>query len=82
MQWYFVYVLRSHKDYHLYIGQTAHLHERLLQHQRGENISTARRLPIELIYFEGHQTRSAAERRERYFKTAKGKTMLKYLLRN
>lgn len=81
MRWFFVYVLRSLKDQHLYIGHTAHLRNRVCQHQRGENISTAKRLPIELIYFEGHRTLAAAERREWYFKTAKGKMMLKYLLR-
>jgi putative endonuclease len=53
----------------------------LLQHKNGENISTAKRLPVELIYFEGHQSKDDALRREKYFKTTKGKVTLRQILR-
>jgi hypothetical protein len=36
---------------------------------------------VELIYFEGHRSKDDAIRREKYFKTAKGKTTLKQMLR-
>lgn len=64
-----------------YIGSTNDLKRRLQQHQRGENISTAKRLPIDLIYFEGHQSKEDALRREKYFKTTKGKVTLRQILR-
>jgi putative endonuclease len=82
MQFWYVYVLRSLKDHLFYIGSTYHLYERFQQHQRGENISTAKRLPFELLYFEGHQSKEDALRREKYFKTTKGKVMLRMILQN
>ncbi len=71
MHFYCVYILRC-KDQKLYIGSTKDLKRRLKEHQVGKNKSTTKRLPIELVYFEGHQSKEDAERRERYFKTAKG----------
>jgi putative endonuclease len=79
---YYVYVLRSLKDYKFYIGFTRNLRRRLCEHQFGKNISTAKRLPIQLIYFEGHLSEEGARRRERYFKTTKGKVALRMIIRN
>lgn len=79
--WY-VYVLRSKKDGDFYIGSTNNLERRFKQHQRGENISTAKRLPFELLYFEGHQSKLDAVRREKYFKTTKGRTTLRQVLKD
>lgn len=64
-----------------YIGSTNDLRRRLSEHQQGKNTSTAKRLPLELIYFEGHLSKGDALRREAYFKTTKGKTTLKQMLR-
>jgi len=82
MKFWYVYVLRSQQDYKFYIGSTNNLKRRLSEHQRGKNISTAKRLPIELLYFEGHISKTDAIRREKYFKTAKGKTTLRQTLRD
>ncbi|MFH1749847.1 MAG: hypothetical protein ABH837_03085, partial [bacterium] len=49
-------------------------------HKRGKNISTSKRLPLRLIYFEAHLSKEDAKRRERYFKTTKGKTTLRTIL--
>ncbi len=81
-EFYFVYVLQSGLDNQFYIGYTNNLERRLKEHQQGKNISTAKRLPLKLVYFEGHLSKSDAERRERYFKTSKGKTTLKQLIRD
>ena len=81
MRFWYVYVLRSLKDGMFYIGSTNDLKRRLQQHQRGENISTAKRLPIELLYFEGHRSKDDAMRREKYFKTTKGKVTLRQIMR-
>jgi putative endonuclease len=78
---YYAYVLISRRDGLFYIGSTNDLSRRLLEHQAGKNTSTAKRLPVELIYFEGHRSKLDARRRELYFKTAKGKTTLKQVLR-
>ncbi|MBU0707842.1 GIY-YIG nuclease family protein [Patescibacteria group bacterium] len=81
MTWHFVYILRSIKDGKFYIGYTRNIERRVSQHNRGENISTSKRRPFELIYFEAHRSKFDTLRRERYFKTNKGKTTLKYILR-
>lgn len=82
MPFWYVYVLRSHKDQMFYIGSTNDLERRVHQHQNGENVSTAKRLPVDLIYFEGHRSKDDALRREKYFKTTKGKVTLRQMLRN
>ena len=78
---YYVYVLLSLKDKKFYIGFTNDLKRRLKEHDSGKNISTKSRLPLELIYYEAHLSKADAERRERYFKTTKGKSTLKQMLR-
>ena len=81
MSFWYVYVLRSAKDHDFYVGSTNNLKRRVQQHQRGENISTAKRLLVELIYFEGHHSKDDALRREKYFKTTKGRITLRQMLR-
>jgi putative endonuclease len=77
----YLYILQSRRDGRLYIGVTNDLRRRLAEHRQGKNISTAKRLPLNLIYFEGHRSRKDAEQRERYFKTNKGKVSLRLMLR-
>ncbi len=80
LNFYYVYILLSLKDNHFYIGFTDNLERRLKEHEQGKNISTSKRLPIKLIFFEGHLFKEDALRRESYFKTTKGKTTLKQML--
>ena len=75
-----VYVLQSERDLLLYHGYTTNLVHRLIDHNNGKNISTAKRRPLNLIYCEFFINKSDAKRREKYFKTAQGKRMLKLLL--
>ena len=82
MQFWYVYILRSLKDWQFYIGSTNDIQRRFAQHQRGENISTAKSLPLELLYFEAHRSKEDALRREQYFKTTKGKTTLRLMLQH
>jgi putative endonuclease len=81
MTFWYVYVLRSLKDRMFYIGSTDNLKRRFQQHQHGQNISTAKRLPLELLYFEGHRSKEDAIRRDKYFKTTNGKVTLRQVLR-
>lgn len=80
MPFWYVYVLRSTKDKMFYIGSTNNLKRRIQQHQNGKNISTAKRLPVALIYCEAHTSKDDALRREKYFKTTKGKVTLRQIL--
>lgn len=78
---YYVYVLQSLKDRKLYIGYTNDLDERLKAHNAGQNVSTANRRPLKLVFFEGFLSADEARRREAYFKTTKGKVALRTILK-
>jgi putative endonuclease len=82
MVFHYVYVLESQRDHHWYIGYTMNVKNRLRAHQAGQNTSTSNRRPFILIFLEGFQNETDARRREAYFKTTKGKTTLKLMLRD
>ena len=82
MAFHYVYVLRSLTDGLMYIGSTNDVKRRFAEHNQGKNISTAKRRPFELIYFEAHRAKTDAERREQYFKTTKGKVTLRQFIRD
>ncbi len=77
----YVYVLRSTNDGQLYVGMTRDLRARLQAHNTGQVPSTKRRVPLELIYWEGGLNESDAARREKYLKSAWGKRYIKSRLR-
>ncbi|MEE9166967.1 MAG: GIY-YIG nuclease family protein [Candidatus Neomarinimicrobiota bacterium] len=75
---YYVYVLKSQsaRNWH-YIGSCRDPSERMTSHNRGKVRSTKGYRPLELIHKETYPTRSQAYRREMFYKTAKGKAVLK-----
>ena len=73
----YVYVLRSLVDQQFYVGLTNNLSARIDAHNAGLVTSTKRRVPLELIYWEGCLNRSDAAQREKYLKSAWGKRYLK-----
>ena len=79
---YYVYIFQSQKDKKLYIGFTSNLKKRIRKHWAGEVISTKTRRPLRLIFYESFLAEQDALRRERYFKTQKGKASLKQIIRN
>jgi len=80
---FYVYILKSLKDDKLYIGFTSiHPNKRLKEHNKGDTKSTNSRRPFILLYYEAHTSEKDARRRERYFKTDKGKSSLKQMIRN
>jgi len=79
---YFVYVLRSLKDFNYYIGYTSDLDRRLSEHNEGLSKSTAFRRPFELIYYEACRNIKDAMHREKYLKTTYGHRYLKNRLLN
>ena len=77
-----VYVLRSLKTGKKYVGSTSWSpEERLLQHNAGKVPWTRAHKPLELIYSENLQSDELAQKRERFFKTGKGRLVLDSLLR-
>lgn len=79
---FYTYVLLSKKDSKFYIGFTSDLKKRFARHSNGECKSTKFRRPLELIYYEAHLSKRDALRREKYFKTDKGKSSLKQIIRH
>jgi len=79
---YYVYILKSQSDGKLYIGYTMNLKNRLQEHERGEVVSTKARRPLQLIFYEAYRSMEDAKRRERYFKTSKGKSSLHLMLKD
>lgn len=79
---YYVYVLQRMKDNNFYIGYSSDLKRRLKEHKAGGSLSTKKRLPFKLIYYEAHTNTEDAKRREQYFKTDKGKSSLRLMIRN
>ena len=80
-EFYYVYILRSLKDRLFYIGYSEDLKNRVKDHNMGKNISTKNRRPLELIFYEAFPNKADALRREAYFKTTKGRTTLKQMLK-
>ncbi|MFH1366826.1 MAG: GIY-YIG nuclease family protein [Patescibacteria group bacterium] len=75
-----VYILLlSNKQ--LYTGSTSNLKRRIEEHKAGKSQFTKNRLPVKLIFYEVFNNKEDANKRERYFKTSKGKYSLKAMLR-
>jgi putative endonuclease len=76
---FYVYILRS--DTHFYVGYTSNLKNRILEHNAGQNISTKRYVPWELIFYEAYISQVDALRREKYFKTTQGRQAIRRMLK-
>ena len=77
---YFTYILQSKKDHRYYIGSTADLDRRLMEHNSGKTQSLRYRRPLFVIYFETFNTRAEAEGREKQIKSYKGGRAFKSLI--
>ena len=76
----YVYVLLLNNG-QLYIGLTDNLKRRVAEHRIGKVKSTKGRKLIALVYYEAYLVKSDADKRERYFKTTKGKRVLRLQLK-
>lgn len=81
MKFYYVYILKSINHNFLYVGFTANLKVRFIQHNNKEELSTKHYAPFKLIHYEAYRNVRDAKRREEYFKTTKGKTTLRLMLK-
>ncbi len=79
---FYAYVLASQKKDIFYYGSTAHIELRLQQHNDGLVTFTSKFRPWKLIYFEVFSTRSEAMKREKIFKSGKGRQWLKNIITN
>jgi putative endonuclease len=81
MKFYYVYILHNASKRYIYIGYSEHLKQRVLSHNKGENISTKPYIPLELIHYEAYKNMADAKRRELYLKTNRGRTTLMTMLK-
>ena len=81
MKFYYIYILKSIQHDFFYVGFTENLKLRLNQHNNKEELSTKAYAPFEFIHYEAYRNMKDAKRREQYFKTTKGKTTLRYMLK-
>ena len=78
----YVYILQSQKDKRLYIGYSANLKLRIIEHNQGKVIATKNRRPLVLIGYEAYLNKKDAMDREKYFKSGTGREFLKRILTN
>jgi len=72
---YYTYILLLSNN-QFYIGSTSNLKRRIDEHKR------KRKQTFKLIFYEAFVSKEDARRREKYFKTSKGKSSLRQILRN
>lgn len=83
MKMYYFYTLQSLKDSNLYFGFTADLSRRFAEHTKGEVVSTGKRRPLRLVYYEAYRDERDARNRELQMKRrAKAYISLKRRLKN
>lgn len=73
----FVYVIKSEVNGHLYVGSTNNVQRRLTEHNEGKNISTKGFIPWKLMSYVAVNDEAHARNLEKYFKTGSGKAILK-----
>ena len=65
-----------------YIGYTSNLDERIIQHNSGRTITTSKKMPWKILYYEVSFTKQDAIAREKYLKSGMGRRYLKNRLKN
>ena len=75
---FYAYILKSEKNGRYYIGSTDDLKRRLGEHNSGTGgIYTNKNRPFRLVYYEAYISYDLARRAERFYKTGKGREVLK-----
>jgi putative endonuclease len=73
---FYVYVLRSAKTGRLYVGSCQDVDDRVRRHNAGHSKATRHGIPWTLLHSESFSTRAEATRKERYYKTGRGRDEL------
>ena len=74
---FYTYAISSLTRNYIYIGLSSDVDRRLWEHNSGRNKTTKPYRPFILIYFEIHQTRIEARKREKFFKSGLGREKLR-----
>ena len=75
---YYTYVLQSEKNGRQYVGSTDDLKRRIREHNAGiGGAYTSKNRPFKLIYYEAYISYDLARKSERFYKTGKGREVLK-----
>jgi putative endonuclease len=75
-----VYILQSQTTQRFYIGCAEDPVARLVEHNRGQTLSTRKRGPWAIVYTEEYATLVEARRRERQLKSWKSHRMIAELI--
>lgn len=75
-----VYILLNTSRTQTYVGQTEDLGERLKLHNSGRVRSTRNKGPWRLFHIEEYDSRAAAMKRERWYKSPKGRGRIREVL--
>jgi len=78
---FYVYILVSLKDKNFYVGITADLRRRIVEHKQSKVKSTKNRLQIKLVCCEAYLRKREAIRREKFLKSSDGKKDLRKKLK-
>ncbi|MDZ7798641.1 MAG: GIY-YIG nuclease family protein [Patescibacteria group bacterium] len=74
---YYVYILKSQKDFKYYIGVTNNFNKRFSEHNKGLSKSTKHRQPFILVRLEKYPNIESAYQRERFLKKKKSAKIIK-----
>jgi putative endonuclease len=70
------------KSGQIYTGSTSDLKKRMVEHERGNVVTTRKYLPVTLIGYEAYQLKSDAQRREKFMKSTEGKRLFRQQFRD
>src|SRR6266446_5611114 len=71
-----VYVLRSRNTGRRYVGSCENIKDRLERHNAGHSKATPHGIPWVLVHRESFSNRAEATRKERFYKTGRGRDEL------
>ncbi len=77
---YKVYILKSLKNNHYYIGQTEKLAKRIQEHNLGTSRSTKSGIPWKLVYEESYDSKREAIKRETQLKKIKNRHIIEQII--
>ncbi|PYK17823.1 MAG: endonuclease [Verrucomicrobia bacterium] len=76
---FYIYVLQSTKTGRRYVGSCENLDERIRRHNLGHSKATRHGIPWTSMHSEGFSSRADAARKERYYKSGRGRNELNRL---
>jgi putative endonuclease len=76
---FYVCVLQSAKTGRRYVGSCENLDERVRRHNFGHSKATRHGIPWTLVYSESFSSRADATRKERYYKSGRGRDELDFM---